>query len=295
MISTRSTWVFVWAFLGHSLLLCWPASALQEVTTANHSQLSNVQLAEIFAANHAGWSLDEVLLSDERRAKVLQAARQIHSTIDEKSLWEGLVRLRKAGKLKAETTQRSNTEYGEALPAAEIAARRLQDEFKVSFDQILVDPDLLTKYDKLARGIDSESDTYTLRKAALRLRKSRQLKPELVTRVTEWNREIATWTLDELKKATDQIPSRPGVYIFRDATGYLYIGQSNNLRERLAKHLVESDRASLAKYLTNSSEKTITLELHIFREGSPAEQTIVREAYESELIRSRKPKLNLAP
>jgi predicted GIY-YIG superfamily endonuclease len=293
MRSDRGTRVFALAFLSLIMLHGLSAAAIEELQ--NRVKLSDPQLAEIFAANHGGWSLDEVLLADERRIKVLQSARQIDPSTDEKALWEGLVRMRKAGKLKTETTQRANTDYGDTLPAAEIAARRLHDEFSVSFDQILVDPELLTKYDTLAQSIDSQSDVYTLRKAALRLRKSRQLKPELVTRVTEWNREIATWTLDEARKSISQLPSRPGIYIFRDATGYLYIGQSNHLRERLGKHLLESDRANLANYLASTSEKSITLELHIFGKGSPAEQTIVREAYESELIRTRKPRLNLAP
>ena len=87
----------------------------------------------------------------------------------------------------------------------------------------------------------------------------------------------------------------PGVYIFRDSTGYLYIGQSNNLRTRLTKHLSGSDRKALAKYLGEQDLDRITLEMHVFGPGSPALSTTAREAYESELIRSRKPRLNLAP
>ncbi len=295
MIPHRANWKIVWILSCHWLLFAVSGFAEQAASVFEKRELSPSQLIEIFVANHHGWSLDEVLLSDERRQLIVNAAKKIDATIDEKLLWEGLVRLRKAGKLKIETTQRATTDYGAALPAAEIAARKMQDELAVSFDQILVDSKLLKEYDKLAREIDAHSENYILRKAALRLRKSCQLKPELVTRVTDWKREIVTWPIEVAKRNIDGIPSRPGVYIFRDATGYLYIGQSNNLRERLGKHLIESDRVSLAKYLANQSDKAITLEFHIFGKGSPAEETIVREAYESELIRSRKPKLNLAP
>ncbi len=252
-------------------------------------------LVDIFNAEHNGWSLDEVLLSDTRRAAMLNAVRLVSTDADEKSVWEELVRLRKSGKLHSETTKRESTDYGDALPAAEIAARRLQDEFGVTFDQALIDPVLLKRYDELAHSIDATSDTYTLRKAALRLRKSRRLQPELVTRVVDWQREIVAMPLEQAKKSMDKLPTRPGIYIFRDAGGYLYVGQSNNLRERLGKHLVESDRKNLAKYLAESTGKEIVLELHVFLAGSPAEQNVVREAYESELIRTRKPKLNLSP
>ena len=264
--------------------------------SSSEKSISKATLQKVFAESHDGWSLDEVLLHDERRAKVLAAASQQLPDISEQEIWEALVRLRKAGKLAAETTRRESTDYGDALAAAEIAARRIQDQYELPFDQILVNREKLDEYDKIAHAIGGEtSDTYTLRKAAMKLRKSRELKPELVLRVNDWKREIQTMSIEEARARVSTLSTRPGVYIFRDATGFLYIGQSNNLRERLTKHLEESDRKQLAKYLSDQATGALTLELHIFAAGSPAEQTIVREAYESELIRSRKPRLNVAP
>ena len=257
--------------------------------------ISKTTLQNAFASRHDGWSLDEVMLSDTLRKSVIDEVRKTLAEADEKQIWEELVRLRKSGKLEAKTTQRENTEYGDSIVAAEIAARRMQDEHSVTFDQILMDPKFLKQYDEIAHAIDDRSEVYTLRKAALRLRKSRQLKPELVLRVTDWKRDLITMSLDEARKSIETLPKRPGVYIFRDETGFLYIGQSNNLRERLTKHLEESDRLNLANYLSKSAASKMMLELHVFREGSPAEKTVVREAYESELIRSRKPRLNLSP
>jgi len=258
-------------------------------------------LQKVFAESHDGWSLDEVLLSDDRRAKLLETvAKQLQEhglpAAEERDIWEGLVRLRKAGNLSSKTTQRETTDYGDALPAAEIAARRMQDQYELPFDQILVNRQKLDEYDMIAREIGGEtSDVYTLRKAAMKLRKSRDLKPELVLRVNDWKREIETMSLEEARANVSRFSTRPGVYIFRDSTGYLYIGQSNNLRERLSKHLEESDRKQLAKYLAEQATGALTLELHVFTPGSPAEKTLIREAYESELIRSRKPRLNVAP
>jgi predicted GIY-YIG superfamily endonuclease len=252
-------------------------------------------LIEAFRATHEGWSLDEVLLDDERRQRLIVYVHRTHSELNEKFILEQLVRLRKSGKLVVKTTEREITDYGHAIPAAEIAVRQLYDQTQQAFDQILVDPDLRQRFDELAHAIDPESSAYVLRKAALKLRKSRQLRPELVVRVTDWDREIIEMTVKEAQASFERLPSRPGIYIFRDATGYLYIGQSNNLRERLSKHLVDSDRRSLASYLSENSKEALTLELHVFNKGSPAEATIVREAYESDLIRTRKPRLNLSP
>ncbi|MDZ4848890.1 MAG: GIY-YIG nuclease family protein [Pirellulaceae bacterium] len=258
-------------------------------------QLSKDRLQEAFRASHDGWSLDEVMLSDARRKAVVDEVKKSDPAAVEKQIWEELVRLRKSGKLDAETSRRETTEYGETTAVAEIAARRMQDEQNVTFDQVLIDPVLLKRFDECAQAIDNRSDPYTVRKAALRLRKSRQLKPELVLRVTDWKKDIMTMSVEEAKRRVKTLPSRPGIYIFRDTKGFVYIGQSNNLRERLTKHLDASDRLNLANYLAKNDPGNLTLELHIFREGSPAEQTVVREAYESELIRSRKPRLNLSP
>ena len=113
--------------------------------------------------------------------------------------------------------------------------------------------------------------------------------------MTDWHVTIHEVPIREAMENLDAISEQPGVYIFRDNTGYLYIGQSNNLRTRLTKHLSGSDRKALAKYLGGKDLDRITLEMHVFGPGSPALSTTPREAYESELIRSRKPRFNLAP
>ena len=96
-------------------------------------------------------------------------------------------------------------------------------------------------------------------------------------------------------KKPEIVPTRPGIYIFRDESGYLYIGESSNLRLRVEKHLDHSDRKSLAHYLWENGNKKITVELHAFDPESKAKDKTVRRAYESELIRSREPRFNITP
>ena len=91
------------------------------------------------------------------------------------------------------------------------------------------------------------------------------------------------------------VPDKPGICIFRDPTGYLYVGESSSLCFRGNNHLDHSNRKSFAHYLWSNGNKEITVELHIFPKDSPAKDKTKRRAYESELIRSRKPKFNLAP
>ena len=61
----------------------------------------------------------------------------------------------------------------------------------------------------------------------------------------------------------------------------------------MAEHLEESHNPSLASYL--KSETGATVELHSFDPKSRAKEVRVRRAYESELIRSRKPRFNVLP
>lgn len=289
--------LLLFSFLFLSNDCCVYGRGLAIVEQSNEQTTSEV-IRQAFRATHEGWSVDEVLLRDERRQKFLNEVRRVTALepkqMTDREVFEQLVKLRKSDKLDVKTTQSVRNDLSDYLVAAEIASRYLYDAYGVSPDQWLIDPKLLQEFDQMGLSIAKGADSYLLRKAALKLRKSRSLRPELLQRVTDWDLVIKTYQLADLENNLSTLSEGPGVYIFRDNTGYLYIGQAANLRKRLKTHLTESDRKSLSKYL-EADDKLITVDLHIFGPDSPAQKTIVREAYESELIRSRKPRLNLAP
>ncbi len=118
-------------------------------------------IARVFQETHDGWSVDEVLLDDDRRRKLVEALRQSTEDrdqveIDEKTIFESLIKLRKSGKLQVKTTRTSKIDLEAELPAAEIAARSMQDRHSVHMDEILVDPVLLKEFDALAARIAPE-------------------------------------------------------------------------------------------------------------------------------------------
>ena len=295
---------------------CWCLTVAAEKCWAEPpSKTAEAIVTAAFADSHQGWSVDEVLLDDLRRAEFLAScAIQVERLPDGLKRTEGqkklsdddfcetLLHLRKAGsKLPAtvrrdeRVKQQSPEAAARTQTAAEIAARQLQDALDGHTDMILVNAAARAKFDGFARAIAPDEESYLLRKAAIQLRKSRRLEPELLNRVTDWKRTIREATLEAIRAELDSISNRPGVYLFRDATGYLYIGQAARLRERLRQHLLESDRVALAGYIAVSEPKSIQIELHEFQAGSPGNDTRTRRAYESELIRTRKPRLNLAP
>ena len=127
--------------------------------------------------------------------------------------------------------------------------RTVMDQHQASSDQIMCNPVYRRQFDEQVRQFDAEVDLYRVRKAAFQLRKTRQLKPELIARIADWDKTIASHTLSQLQEDIERVPEQPGVYIFKDQTGYLYIGESENLRDRLRQHLDQSHNLALAKHL----------------------------------------------
>ena len=271
-------------------------------------------IVEAFKQTHDGWSSDEVVLQDDLNDKFLKAcetkliAAGVKNAEPAALNWR-LLALRKAGKLKVKSTKRASAQIKSATTAdsgntvvqdvaeiaalAEIAMRSMQDKSKVSSDRIMTDPALRSEFEAIVAKLNPKADLYLTRKAAFQLRKTRRLQPELISRLADWGREVKIYAIDDLRESVDAVDAHPGVYIFRDQTGYLYIGQTENLRKRMTEHLEESHNASLAKYL--KSEKKATVELHSFDPKSRAKEVRVRRAYESELIRSRKPRFIVLP
>ena len=250
---------------------------------------------DAFVDVHDGWSADEVLVRDDLNAAFVARCRRQLPEADEAELNWLLLNLRKAGRLDALATRQANLRHEDYAHAAEIAARQMYDKYQSSIDRVLCDPKLRQEFDRIARSVTPDASAYELRKAALSLRKARQLRPELVARVAAWHKQVITLSAKDVLADPKRIPDTPGIYIFRDASGYLYIGESEDLRARVTKHLDHSDRKSLARYLWQEGADGVTVELHAFDPDSNARYKEMRRAYESELIASRKPRFNLAP
>ena len=248
-----------------------------------------------------GWSSDEVVLQDELKDSFLEKCDQaadlseILTDVDDINWCWTLMNLRKAGKLKAKSTKRKTIDTSGVSHVAEIVARSLTDQHQCSIDRLICDPAKRIEFDEAAKTFDADIDCYAVRKAAFQLRKARKLKPELISRIVDWGREIANYSIDEIREKPELLNEHPGIYIFSDSSGYLYIGQTDNLRERLKQHLDESHNLSLAKYLETESGDAVSIEVHDFDPKSQAAETRMRRAYESELIANRKPRFNVQP
>jgi predicted GIY-YIG superfamily endonuclease len=269
-------------------------TALSPHKSTSADDLNDIVIAA-FKQTHDGWSSDEVILNDRLNDSFITACHRLKPNAAAADLNWRLLNLRKAGKLDVKATKSNRTSVSDVTLIAEIAARSMLDRHSISIDRVMTDPTRRAEFDNIVTSIDPAADLYRFRKAAFQLRKTRKLRPELITRIADWGRTINSWSLEEIASEPDLVEAHPGIYIFRDKSGYLYIGQSDDLQKRLKTHLDQSHNKSLAKYLEQQKLENITIEVHSFDPASRARETRVRRAYESELIASRKPRFNIQP
>lgn len=276
---------------------CVDASGQDKVDAA--AVLDEAAIIAAFKAAAQGHSSDELLINNDLRSKFLEVladGSELSRDQERESLLK-LLRLRKAGKLKQKATATGPRTDVAIVPIAEMAARVVIDRHDITTDSMMADKQFRNELQREAEKILPGVDAYAVRKSVLKLRKKRALKPELVLKATDWQREILVFRLSKLREqlASKSVSSNPAIYVFRSQKEYLYVGEAENLAKRLTQHLRGSDRELLADYLAGANAKTVTVELHVFAADSPAKDLARRRAYESELIRSRKPKFNERP
>jgi hypothetical protein len=200
-----------------------------------------------------------------------------------------LLNLRKSSELQGIKSKRVSLRKQEEYRfASEIAVRFLERRDQVSLDQILCDPTRAAELGEIAGRLAPGFSAFEYRWAALNLRKRKKLRPELLGRVVHAE-AVVTVRARELNP--QELPLRPGLYIFMESGQVLYIGECQNLRKRVGKHLDHSDNKGLAHWLWQHGTPDLHIEYQVLPAGTPAR---VRKAMEAELIRSRKPLFNIA-
>ena len=134
----------------------WPAGSVP-------SREMQTLVARVFAEVHDGWSVDEVLLQDDRRQRFLAACQAELQSIDrldddrptqEDTLCRALLHVRKLGGRLPKATQRAERPPAERMVAwqvaAEIAGRRLWDQQMRHTDALLEDHQARALFDEFA-------------------------------------------------------------------------------------------------------------------------------------------------
>ncbi len=242
-----------------------------------------------FREVHQDYSPDRVVADPALNAQFLDQCRKEWAGLDSRSLNKRLLNARKAGLLKGVKSSRrtSFADEDDYRYASEIAARFLEKRYDVTLDDIICDPALAGEFDTIAEAIVPGHSVLQYRWAALNLRKSSKLKPELMSHVV---RPVGLRLGSVSEIDVDSLPMSQGLYVFYGGGETLYVGEASVLRNRITKHLDHSDRKELARWFWEHGFSDVNLEI----QELPADTSKrVRRALEAELISTRHPIFNV--
>lgn len=201
------------------------------------------EIRQAFHLASQGYSPDRVVADPDLNRAYLSECNRLGLGSDAATLNRTLLNLRKRGSLRGlasrRTVLRGHLDY---RFAAEIAARFLERENDVTLDHIICDPHYAERFDEIATTIVPGGNPFEYRWAALNLRKQQRLKPELLARVARPSK-VLQFKVDGL--TLDMLPQSPGLYLFYSSTATLYVGECENLQNRIRKHIDHSDNKEL--------------------------------------------------
>ncbi len=247
------------------------------------------KLIAAFDATCQGFSPDRVFADPTLNSAFVAEAVRLGLTEPAATLNRNLLNLRKRGYLPGRKSKRTSfSDEGDYRFAAEMAIRFLERRNGISLDSIICDPALAAEFDSLSARIAPGYSPLQYRWAALNLRKTSRLKPELMARVS---RPVVVATHRVKGIELGLVPTQQGLYLFFTASQVLYIGEAENLHKRLKKHLDHSDNKGLARWMWEYGTDDVRVEIQLL---APETSTMVRRALETELIRSRSPLFNVS-
>jgi predicted GIY-YIG superfamily endonuclease len=246
------------------------------------------EIVQAFHHASQGLSPDRVVADPALNCAYLSECDRLGLGSDAATLNRSLLNLRKRGGLRGVSSRRTTLkDQPDYRFAAEIAVRFLERANEITLDQIICDPRYAERFDEIAMTIVPGGTPFEYRWAALNLRKQQRLRPEVLARVARPS-SVVQFKVSGL--SPNLVPQSPGLYLFYSSQATLYVGESDNLQNRIRKHLDHSDNKELARWLWEFGEAALHLELQVLDKSITQR---VRRALEVELIRSRLPVFNV--
>ena len=183
-----------------------------------------------------GYSTDHLLCEPDLNARFADACR-VKSLPGDVRTWNRLLlRLRKAGKLSRTGSKHQRLSYADMdsySGASEISMQLVSQDFGLTLDEILCDPNVAETFDRLADELSGGFTPFEYRWAAMSIRKrARKAKALAVGHCQDWlNRKLPRST--PLYRGTSRRFDRAGVYIVSQPGQILYVGETCNVKARI--------------------------------------------------------------
>jgi site-specific DNA-methyltransferase (adenine-specific) len=237
-------------------------------------------IAQAYLEVREGYSIDRVVADPEMDRRFLRRCREFGLTGTDFDLNWKLFNGRKnkfftdLPKTKNYTASRKD----EFEFSSEIAIRYVQEHVRtsesrdISLDMIICDPDLAAKFDKIAARLAPGFSPLDYRWLALGVRKAagRYSSKAETIKFPDFESLGATTSVRSSRIPTDQ-----GMYFFRCEEQPLFIGETDNLRQRIERHFESGGKTGIPDWLYDSHAKTINLGIVPTPGVSPTDRKII--------------------
>lgn len=197
-------------------------------------------IVQAFLEYRDGYSSDKVVADPNLNRLFLNRARELGAEGSDFELNWVLMNVRKSGKLSVPTktkrysiSDRDDFEFATEM-AISYLQRKLTKErgIEISLDRIICDPQLAASFDELAVKLSPGHSALDYRWVVLGLRKARRLSKK--------HTGLTLPSFDYLGPTNgirpSKLPKDQGLYIFEASDKHVFVGETDNLRNRLERH-----------------------------------------------------------
>jgi predicted HicB family RNase H-like nuclease len=254
--------------------------AIQMSRLATGSQPDMALLAQAYLETRDGYSIDRVVADPDMNRNFLGRCRALGLSGTDYDLNWKLFNGRK-NKYFSELPKTKNytpSRKDEFEFSSEIAICYVKEQFhsreggEISLDKIMCDPDLAREFDKIAQKLAPGFSPLDYRWVALGVRKA-------AGRYSSRAQTIKVPDFDILGPTTSvrtsKIPVDQGMYLFRCENDSIFIGETDNLRQRVERHFDSGGKAGIPDWLYDRGSRTISLGIVPTPELSPTERKII--------------------
>jgi len=215
-------------------------------------------LIQAFCEVRDGFSADRVVADPEMDRRFLRRCRELGLAGTDYDLNWALLNARKnrlmtdLPKTKRYTVRNPDQfEY-----ASELAVQHLRRLNDVSLDRIICDPDLAAKFDQYAARLAPGYSPLEYRWMALGLRKAGRQEQEKVGRLDVPELQTVCRVPDVKASA---LPKASGLYLFSSSGQPVFLSQTEDLRQRIQRHMEVSQSLGLPNWLWDQGPLDLSL------------------------------------
>ena len=217
------------------------APDLKPLTKRSNAEEVNRGIMEAFFSTRQGFPVDRVIADPELNEEFVGICGRLGLPGRAFDWNQRLMNLRKAGHLKGiphslrTTFPLEDRQFYRYKFACEIAIQTFEQAGKTTLDQVLCDPEMARDFDQYVRKMLPDPDQPTslmIRWFALRIRKAAHQISQASAKLGSVI-EISRDRENPFSLNCSKVPESPGLYWLHDKSNHLYVGETDNLRERM--------------------------------------------------------------